>query len=109
MKVIICGCARNIVNFWTNTSKNLQIIFDSLEDYKCIIIESNSTDNSLDILNNWSKNNPKIKRYSCMIDTKSIVTPDLLIKQTIKSYQNAPHDEIYLNLPYFSTFRNFWT
>jgi hypothetical protein len=55
-KIIICGCARNIVNFWTNTSKNLQIIFDSVEDYKCIIIESNSRDNSLEVLNEWSKN-----------------------------------------------------
>ena len=64
MKVIICGCAKNIVNFWTNTSKNLQIIFDSLEDYKCIIIESNSTDNSLEVLNDWSKNNPKINIVS---------------------------------------------
>ena len=64
MKLIICGCAKNIVNFWTNTSKNLQIIFDSLEDYKCIIIESNSTDNSLEVLNDWSKNNPKINIVS---------------------------------------------
>ena len=63
-KIIICGCAKNIVDFWTNTSKNLQIIFDSLEDYKCIIIESNSTDNSLETLNDWSKNNPKINIVS---------------------------------------------
>jgi hypothetical protein len=52
--MIIAGCARNISQFWNNTEKSLQIIFDSLPTYKCFIIESNSQDNTLDLLQKWA-------------------------------------------------------
>ena len=52
--MIITGCARNISQFWTNTEKSLQTIFDSLPDYKCWIIESNSQDNTLELLEKWA-------------------------------------------------------
>jgi hypothetical protein len=42
--MIIAGCARNISQYWINTEKSLQIIFDSLPTYRCFIIESNSID-----------------------------------------------------------------
>jgi len=52
--MIITGCARNISQFWNNTEKSLQIIFNSLPDYRCFIIESNSQDNTLVLLQNWA-------------------------------------------------------
>jgi len=52
--MIIAGCARNISQFWESTEKSLQIIFDSLPTYKCFIIESNSQDNTLDLLQKWA-------------------------------------------------------
>ena len=52
--MIIAGCARNISHFWESTEKSLQIIFDSLPTYKCFIIESNSEDNTLDLLQKWA-------------------------------------------------------
>jgi hypothetical protein len=52
--MIIAGCARNISQFWSNTEKSLQLIFDSLPTYKCFIIESNSEDNTLDLLQKWA-------------------------------------------------------
>jgi hypothetical protein len=52
--MIIAGCARNISQFWNNTERSLQLIFDSLPDYKCFIIESNSQDNTLDLLQKWA-------------------------------------------------------
>lgn len=52
--MIIAGCARNISQFWDNTEKSLQKIFDSLPDYKCWIIESNSQDNTLELLEKWA-------------------------------------------------------
>jgi len=52
--MIIAGCARNISQFWKSTEKSLQIIFDSLPTYKCFIIESNSEDNTLDLLKEWA-------------------------------------------------------
>jgi hypothetical protein len=53
--MIIAGCARNISQFWKSTEKSLQLIFDSLPDYKCFIIESNSSDNTLDLLQKWAQ------------------------------------------------------
>jgi glycosyltransferase involved in cell wall biosynthesis len=52
--MIIAGCGRNISQFWNNTQNSLQKIFDSLPDYKCVIIESNSSDNTLELLNKWA-------------------------------------------------------
>jgi hypothetical protein len=52
--MIIAGCARDISQFWESTEKSLQIIFDSLPTYKCFIIESNSQDNTLDLLQKWT-------------------------------------------------------
>jgi len=52
--MIIAGCARNISQFWESTEKSLQIIFDCLPTYKCFIIESNSQDNTLDLLQKWA-------------------------------------------------------
>jgi len=52
--MIITGCARNISQFWESTENSLQIIFDALENYKCWIIESNSSDNTLDLLQKWA-------------------------------------------------------
>lgn len=59
MKVIVAGAARDIEKYWANTKKSLDIIFKSVEDYLCIIVESNSSDNSLQCLNNWANNDPK--------------------------------------------------
>jgi len=59
MKVIIAGAARDIEKYWENTKVSLDIIFKSVEDYFCIIVESNSSDNTLKCLNNWANNDPK--------------------------------------------------
>jgi hypothetical protein len=53
--MIIVGTAKNISKTWTETSKSLQKIFDSVENYICVIVESNSSDTSLLILKNWAK------------------------------------------------------
>jgi hypothetical protein len=59
MNVIIAGAARDIEKYWENTKKSLDIIIKSVDNYLCIIVESNSTDNSLQCLNNWANNDSK--------------------------------------------------
>lgn len=54
MKLLVVGTARNIENAWTNTVTCLQRCFDSVDDYQCIIIESNSNDNTIQILTKWA-------------------------------------------------------
>jgi hypothetical protein len=52
MKLLITGTCRDIEKYWANTKKSLDIIFKSVEDYFCILVESNSSDNTLKCLNN---------------------------------------------------------
>jgi hypothetical protein len=52
--MLILGLARNIESAWAATAKSLRIIFDAVPDYKCIIVESNSSDNTLKLLNEWA-------------------------------------------------------
>jgi hypothetical protein len=52
--MLILGTARNIANSWPSTSKSLQTIFDAVENYQCFIIESNSSDNTLQLLTEWA-------------------------------------------------------
>jgi len=52
--MLIVGIARDIENVWANTANSLQIIFDAVEDYHCIIVESNSKDNTLNLLREWA-------------------------------------------------------
>jgi glycosyltransferase involved in cell wall biosynthesis len=54
--MFVVGTARNISSSWTSVQKSLEIILDALIDYECIIIESNSSDNTLQLLHDWSKN-----------------------------------------------------
>ena len=55
MKLLIAGTCRDIEQYWVNTKKSLDIIFNSVEDYICVIVESNSSDNTLNCLNDWAK------------------------------------------------------
>lgn len=77
MKVIIAGAARDIEKYWANTKKSLDIIFKSVEDFLCIIVESNSSDNSLKCLNNWANNDTKkviisLGKQECLFRTQRI-------------------------------------
>jgi hypothetical protein len=52
--MIIVGCARDISQTWETVQKSLQLIFSSVPKYQCWIIESNSSDNTLDLLTRWA-------------------------------------------------------
>jgi glycosyltransferase involved in cell wall biosynthesis len=54
MKYIVAGTARNITKTWEIAKVSLSHIFKAIEEYTCIIIESNSDDNSLQLLQDWA-------------------------------------------------------
>lgn len=58
--MLIAGTARNIALYWNNTKESLQCIMDSIEDgfYHIVIIESNSEDRTLPLLQEWSALDP---------------------------------------------------
>lgn len=51
--MIIVGCARDVEKYWANTEKTLEHIFSCVPNYTCIIVESNSSDNTLDLIKKW--------------------------------------------------------
>lgn len=93
--MIIAGCARNISQYWESTEKSLQIIFDSLPNYKCFIIESNSQDNTLELLKNWASK-----------DSRRIVVSLGWLTEPSRTRRIATCRNKYMELaePYFSEF-----
>ena len=59
MKLLIAGTARDIEKYWHTTRQSLDAIFNSDSDYKCVIVESNSRDNTLSVLNKWAKDDSR--------------------------------------------------
>lgn len=54
MKLLIAGTGRDIEKYWENTKKSLDIIFSSIDDYRCVFVESNSSDNTLNCMKEWA-------------------------------------------------------
>lgn len=54
MKYIVAGTARNITKTWEIAKVSLSRIFEAIEEYTCVIIESNSDDTSLEVLQKWA-------------------------------------------------------
>ncbi len=53
VKCLIAGTARNIASSWDSVKKSLQTIFHSVDEYRCVIVESNSNDATLPLLKAW--------------------------------------------------------
>lgn len=54
MKSIVCGTARNIEHCWKSTQRSLELLISALDDYVLVIVESNSNDRTVSILQEWS-------------------------------------------------------
>jgi len=54
MKFLVAGTARNITKTWDIAKLSLSRIFETIENYTCVIVESNSDDTSFQVLKNWA-------------------------------------------------------
>lgn len=70
MRCLIAGTGRNIAKTWTIASKSLQKIFDSLEDYQCVLVESNSGDTSWQLLQEWESSDSGRRHVFTLGDLK---------------------------------------
>lgn len=54
-KVLICGICRNIEDAIPNTIRSIQELGSQFSDYRVIIYENNSTDNTKSLMRDWAK------------------------------------------------------
>lgn len=64
MKYLIAGTCRNISSTWPNVQLSLEKICNTLVSYDIVIVESNSNDNTLELLRVWSEGKENIKIIS---------------------------------------------
>ena len=65
-KLAICCLARNIEGNFNNMKKNIEYIGKHFSNYKVVIFENDSEDNSRKLLFNWTKENSNIILLDCL-------------------------------------------
>lgn len=63
-KIIICGVCKNVAPALANMMQKIESLGKSFKDYRVIIYENNSTDNTAEILKNWKRKNSKVILFS---------------------------------------------
>lgn len=105
-RVLICGICQNISKQFSQTAKIIENIGELFTDYRALVYENNSTDNTKILLQNWNKDNPKIFIYSENIDEvalkKSFINEDYLKSEGTSRARNIILDKIFL--PEFEPF-----
>jgi hypothetical protein len=59
-KILICGVGKNVSHSFNTVYNGIQSLGSACKDYKVIIYENNSTDNTKEVYSLWAKFNPKI-------------------------------------------------
>jgi len=71
MNCCICGTVRNCGPYLKRVLENIEKIGSIFNDYKIVFFYDNSTDNTLDILKNYQKKNPRLIFYV----NKTLISP----------------------------------
>ena len=65
-KIVICGLARNLEKIIINSIKKMEVIGENFYDYRIIIFENDSSDNTRNLIKEYSlENNNKIILLDC--------------------------------------------
>ena len=59
-KIIIAGIVRNNAQYLSSIFKNIEMISSLFKEVKCIFVESDSNDNSLNLLNEFKNKNKNV-------------------------------------------------
>jgi hypothetical protein len=59
-RVLICGVARNVAPSLRIVMENIEQLGSRFKDYKVIVYENNSTDNTVELFSNWAQSNPHV-------------------------------------------------
>lgn len=63
--LVICGLARNVEKTIEKAKKKLEYIGSKFKDYKIVIFENDSEDNTREILKKWANVNKNVKLLEC--------------------------------------------
>lgn len=105
-KVLICGICQNISKQFPQTIKIIENIGNLFSDYRILVYENNSTDNTKQLLQEWTTNNSNVLVKSEDINEaklkKSFVNEDYLKSEGTSRARNIILDKIFL--PEFEQF-----
>jgi len=68
-KIVICGCVRDVAKNASIIKRNIEMLGSKFKDYRCLIVENDSTDDSRKELLKMSMKNPKIIILGCGINS----------------------------------------
>lgn len=69
---VICSLARNSSDIMTNTQAKIERIGNKFKDYRVLIFENDSEDNTRQQLLEWQQKNPKIYVIPCGMDNEPL-------------------------------------
>lgn len=99
--VVICCLARNNKNVFEKTKQRLEYIGNCFQQYKIVIFENDSNDNTRELISQWSNNNPNVilldccQMNSCECKLKKELSYSLKLQKRIKNM--SIYREQYLN------------
>ncbi len=64
-RIVICSLARNISEIFEKSKERMEYIVKNFKEYKIVIFENDSNDNSRELIKNWSKNNKNVILLNC--------------------------------------------
>ena len=65
-KIVLCGLARNVEKVINESIKKLEFIGEHFKDYKIVIFENDSSDNTRNLIKEYSMKNNKIILLNCI-------------------------------------------
>lgn len=68
--VVICGMLRDAAKNMPNIQRKVEKLGGMFRDYRVLIVENDSTDNTRDLLLKWHTRNPRVNILGCGINSK---------------------------------------
>lgn len=113
-KLVICGLSRNIEKLFDILKKRLEKTGSLFAEYKIVIFENNSNDNTRFLLKKWSKENNNVILLDCcslgdcecdlkkmVLDKNKVGMFDLIRMKKMAMYRNKYLDYVKKNLSFY--------
>ena len=75
--IVICVLCRNISDSFKLSTQRLEAIGDMFKEYKIVVFENDSEDDSRALLINWGKTNDSVVMLNCCTDTTTCTPEEL--------------------------------